>query len=234
MISDCHGYAFLGRIGWRNMNWRLNLDIPRTMYFYDHEIYHSKRRWLIYVVDIEHIFNILSLIWSNENMSILFSPLAWFLDIWYLLLPLFHRLKFYYVDVNKVPQSLVKRGNISVSIVLGKSLVFLLSIAVSLFMFLVCQLIWFLFYVLQKMPTIQVSRSLDSPSFWSGKKKTLDWKIKLSTCFILIAVVERWGDESRGDWRAQSMACNWRSERNDQNLRIICCQEKLRTASSCS
>lgn len=36
-----------------------------------------------------------------------------------------------------------------------------------------------------------------------------------------IAVMERWRDESRGDRRAQGLACDGRSERNDPEIRMI-------------
>lgn len=35
------------------------------------------------------------------------------------------------------------------------------------------------------------------------------------------AVMERWRDESRGDRRAQGLACDRRSERNDPEIRMI-------------
>lgn len=113
------------------------------------------------------------------------------------------RIKFYYVDVNKVPQALVKRGNISVC----SFFFFSNSYITKLFQFFFnC---WC--FCMQKMPTIQVC----SPQ---NKNLSSFILIMINEKGKIIAVMEGWRDERRSNWRAQSMACDWRSETNDQKV----------------
>lgn len=92
-----------------------------------------------------------------------------------------NRIKFYYVDVNKVPQALVKRGNISVCLNFTPFHNFNFTWLISCLIFINN---FFIFLFSQKMPTIQV-RFFDCAArlfwlYWLTVRNFSKWTVNVT------------------------------------------------------